>query len=221
MCQNHSSTTCVPRTLNSVNYALEQALLADDIVNWEHQRLLMVEALEAGASVDHAVPHMHGNLITALYLAVIKADTELIKFLIQKGPNPNLELYDNSTIFSYVDSLVVAQCLVDCGVKLYERSGAMFGGLLHGLMQPVPQAVDLIAFYLAHGANPNLPDWSGDTPLHVLARVSGNYAQHLDLLQHKVIILRDAGADVGIKNLAGKMPVDLIKNADFMRDFFS
>ena len=168
MCQHHSTNSCEKQPFNSVNYALEQALLADDTVNWKRQRLLVVEALEAGASVDHAVPHMHGNLVTALYMAVIHQDTELVAYLLKKGANPNLELYDNSTIFSYVDSLVVAQCLVDCKVKLYERSGAMFGGLLHGLMQPVPQAVELMKFYLEHGANPNLPDWSGDTPLHVL-----------------------------------------------------
>lgn len=210
MCQNHSTTTCVPLKKNSTNYALEQALLAEDTVSWNRQRLLIVEAIEAGAQVDHPIDHIHGNLITALYLAVIRTDAELVKYLIQKGAQANLDLYDNSTIFSYIDSVAIAQQLVACGVKPTEKAGSIFGGLLHGLMQPVPQALELITFYLEHGANPNLPDWSGDTPLHILARMCSNYKNDADLLHNKITILRNAGADFNIKNVGGKTPSELL-----------
>jgi len=82
---------------------------------------------------------------------------------------------------------------------------------LHGLMQPVPEALELLKFYLECGANPNLPDWSGDTPLHVLARMSGKYYENLDLLQKNIEVLVRSGADKDIKNLAGKTAVDVVK----------
>lgn len=210
MCQNHSSTTCTPRKINSTNYALEQALLADDSVLWERQRLLIVEAIEAGAQVDHPAEHIHGNLITALYLAVIRRDKELIKYLMEKKASPYLDIYDNASIFSYVDFVGVAQQFIASGIALQERAGSIFGGLLHGLMQPVPEALDLIAFYLSHGANPNLPDWSGDTPLHILARMSASYADYLNLLEKKVHLLKKAGGNLDIKNLAGNTVTDVV-----------
>lgn len=211
MCQNHSNSVCTKKPLNSTDYALEQALLADDTVSWHVQRLLIVEAIDAGAHIDHPVEHIHGNMVTALYIAVIHADTELIKYLIQKSANANLELYDNSTIFSYVDSLSVAQCLVACGVKPFERAGTIFGGLLHGLMQPVPQAVELMQFYLEQGANPNLPDWSGDTPFHALARKCSEYKEYEELFQKKVVLLVQAGADATIKNSEGKTAQEVLR----------
>jgi ankyrin repeat protein len=189
---------------------LEQALLAQDTVEWSVQRLLIVEAIEAGAHVDHIVEHMHGTLITSLYLAVVQADVELIKYVLRKRADCQLSIYDNGTIYSYVDSVLVAKQLLESGVQLMEKEGALFGGILHGLMHPEYRALELMELYLRHGANPNCADWCGDTPLHVLARTSSRYTDALPILQAQLQALITAGANPTIKNNASKTVVDMI-----------
>jgi len=149
--------------------------------------------VKAGADVN-AKEKVRGT--TALMWAAEQRHPEAVKMLLELGADPAQIGYGEMTALHAAAGArgkSFLRILLDSGVSPDLQDGRTQAPVLaQALMTGNRDAVQLL---LAHRANPNLADRSGDTPLHVAAQIS-DYASLLALLQ--------AGADPTIRNRAGK-----------------
>ena len=96
-------------------------------------------------------------------------------------------------------------CAVTCNneeyVEILVHAGANLGDALHLACYMAHPKYDIIEILINAGANINAQDSNGDTPIMLLAN-SGN----VDTSSFKLLI--DSGADINIKNNAGKSLLD-------------
>ncbi|KAJ3553517.1 hypothetical protein NM688_g3564 [Phlebia brevispora] len=87
-------------------------------------------------------------------------------------------------------------------------------GVGHLLDQsPFVHSSELTEILLKHGADPNIPDKHGDTPLHAVARNAIGYEGH-DVNIGMLHLLVEAGADVSAKNSHGETPLHVARRAE-------
>ena len=153
--------------------------------------------LDAGADID-AQTTVHFDGETPLAMKLRFGTIEDARFLLGRGADPNrgpLKFMPSSTMPTLVPLLVEHGWNIDegAGVRTLLHHDANHG---HGAK---------VRLLLAHGADPNVRDASGRTPLHlVAARGTGREA---------IRALINAGAELDVRDNAGRTPLDLARQA--------
>lgn len=153
--------------------------------------------LEAGADIN-AQTTVHFDGETPLAMKLRFGTIEEVRFLLDRGADPNLgpvKFMPSSTMPILVPLLVEHGWNIDegAGVRTLLHHDANHG---HGAM---------VQLLLAHGADPNVRDAAGRTPLHlVAARGTGREA---------IRALVDAGAELDVRDNADRTPLDLARQA--------
>lgn len=188
-------------------------LLLDSI---EANNPKMIEtALANGADINYIDPTPMGSA-TPLLIAIRNENLPLVKYLLQKGADPNLMIGQNLRlevpllramprmgVITKNTNMQLMQALIDAGASINVKG---FNGIT-----PLIKAVSdrgqepyFINFLLSKGANVNLADESGTTPLMKLAATSSCYTKktsgHITIAK----MLLQAGADPSAKDLQGK-----------------
>ena len=153
--------------------------------------------LDAGADID-AQTTVHFDGETPLAMKLRFGTIEDVRFLLDRGADPNLgplKFMPSSTMPTLVPLLVEHGWNIDegAGTRTLLHHDANHG---HGTK---------VRLLLAHGADPNVRDATGRTPLHlVAARGTGREA---------IRALVDAGAELEVRDNAGRTPLDLARQA--------
>jgi len=162
------------------------------------------ELLVAGADID--AQNREGY--SAVAYTCVTPRPPILAYLLESGAKPDTrDKYGNYPI-NYTITFRNRQCitlLLDAGAdpnrSFPERN------ILSYLMEPARQSrAEVLCPLVGHGANPNVRDADGNTPLH-LAAASG-YPNEGGWC---VEALLKAGADVHAKNNAGLTPLDIAK----------
>ena len=106
----------------------------------------------------------------------------------------------NHDLSSLRDAFAADSTIVDQG------SGFDGGTLLHHALVNKP-SFECAEFLLAHGADPNKPDVTGEYPIHVICRFNG------DIKCLKLLL--DNGADPSTKWKDGSTPAQLARKWNF------
>ncbi|MDE2871254.1 MAG: ankyrin repeat domain-containing protein [Gemmatimonadota bacterium] len=161
---------------------------------------LALQLLAAGANADQRGEYG----ITPLYRAAQYGGATLVGALLAAGADPNaLTEYGESAIEAAAESAEpeVIRLLVAAGAEVNSRSPADGSLPLHKAV-PGDGADVRVAALLEAGANPDVQDAKGDTPLH-LAAAGGDTAV--------VSLLASAGAGVNTLNGNGETPLDVAR----------
>ncbi|KAH6869125.1 ankyrin repeat-containing domain protein [Thelonectria olida] len=178
--------------------------------------------IELSADMDKT--DMYGE--TALLLALRLDKPEIAEKLLQAGADPNAHGESSSTALDFVvarENVDLGCCnvireLLECedASKAINCAAADGGTPLHRAVADVDQeTVDML---LEAGANPNLTDDNGGTPLHgvfqkassFISRRSRLSASGLDLaMRNMAKALVEKGADPRARNKLGQTPTDL------------
>ncbi|MEE6450771.1 ankyrin repeat domain-containing protein [Gottfriedia acidiceleris] len=156
------------------------------------------------------------NLIAKLFDATEKGENEIVIELIRE--QPNLIHKENE------HGLTLLGIAAHYGqyevVKTLIKNGAQINALSHSKLSFIPQntalhaaiagakSIELIEFLITNGADPNISDSEGNTPLHIAA-FEGNTSIAEHLLKN--------GAQIKTNN-SGKTPIEIAKergNSDF------
>ena len=163
---------------------------------------LALQLLAAGANPNARDEYGY----TPLYDAVEYGGPTLVGALLEAGADPNaLMEYGESAIDAAAESAEpeVIRALVAAGAAVNNRSRADGSFPLHKAV--LGEGANLrVAALLAAGANPDVQDAKGDTPLH-LAAPGGDTAV--------VSLLVSAGAGVNALNGNGETPLDVARDA--------
>lgn len=142
--------------------------------------------VEEGAPLDYAfyfqdqARQYNGVLFNALHAAASGGNEDIINFLLEQGFNINTQTPDGWTplfIAARDGNAEAAKLLVYRGADLNLQTDRGASALLMVLTQPFStekERVDLLAYLLRRGANPNLSDKQGFSPLYY-AMLSGKY----------------------------------------------
>lgn len=158
--------------------------------------------------------------LTLLHLAVECNQKEMTEFLIQKGldVNKNTEWgYSPLELAVEYDCVDAASVLLENGVKVETKTDDIKhrgrGTALHFAIKC--GSYNMIKFLCEkHKELANIPNFEGDTPLHLLSykvfepKLLGN-------LKAVVSLLAKSGADLNAKNVLGDMPLHIAVARDF------
>ena len=145
----------------------------------------------------------HGALIMDknLYTAAERGNISLVKYLIKSvgSVDPGEHWCSGVEHYIYIinGNLSLVKSFAKCFRGFKPGEQWIYGSLLHGAA--IKGHMHLAEYLVEHGANVNLTDFYGDTPLHVAAREG-----HMPLAEYLV----EHGADVNIKNERGETPLD-------------
>jgi uncharacterized protein len=157
------------------------------------------------------------NLLGKLFDATEKGENEIVIEIINEQPNLIHEENEHGLtllgIAAHYGQYEVVKTLV--------KNGAQINALSHSKLSFIPKntalhaaiagakSIEVIDFLLTHGANPNISDSEGHTPLHIAA-FEGN-ASIAELLMKN-------GAEIKTNN-SGKTPIEIAEergNSDFI-----
>lgn len=155
----------------------------------------IAKVLDSGADIDSRDNKMNRSPI---FMATIENQTSVIKFLLERGANPNPREENGATPlmksiefgnFEAVKELVVAGAELDARTDTGDCA----------LLMAVRAGNEKIArFLVEHGADANIAGSNGSTALHIAAGGS------MDKL---VFFLVENGADVNVKGEGGNTPL--------------
>ena len=128
--------------------------------------------------------------------AAARGDSQRVKMLLEYGANSNLPDRQNNSPLHYSKSATCSELLLGHGADVLSRNcwGAT---ALHTVCRGNGD-LSLLSFLLSSGADPNLRDHEGQTPLHDAA-LKSNTACTDRLIAH--------GADVNVINASGDSPL--------------
>ncbi|MCJ1394383.1 hypothetical protein MMC18_007261 [Xylographa bjoerkii] len=147
-----------------------------------------------GSTSEINAPDSQGR--SPLSWAAARGDSQKVQILLEHGANPNLADRQNNLPLHYSKTTTCSEMLLRHGADILSHNcwGAT---ALHTVCRGSGD-LSLLTFLLASGANPNLCDHEGQTPLHDAALKS--YTACVDtLIAH--------GADINIINLSGDSPL--------------
>ena len=149
--------------------------------------------LEASTSEINS-PDSQGR--SPLSWAAARGDSQKIQILLEYGANSNLADRQNSSPLHYSKNAKCSDMLLRHGADISSRN-CWAATALHTVCRTSGD-LSLLSFLLTSGADPNLCDNDGQTPLHDAA-LKSNTACVDSLVAH--------GADVNVSNISGDSPL--------------
>ena len=179
---------------------------------------LALELLAAGA--DPGARGAQGS--TPLIEAAGYRPTMLVRALLEAGADPNVGDRNGSALHAAaaVGSPEVIALLIESGAEVNARNESGMSPL-HRAVRTAPRDIVLVTYggsgpavktgpwleraaeLLEAGADPDLPDANGDTPLHIAAQAFDTAL---------VSLLAGVGADVNMRNDSGETPLQVARN---------
>ncbi|PCG18899.1 ankyrin repeat domain-containing protein [Brachyspira sp. G79] len=197
-------------------YEMEKLLSSEDSNNIDGYDELMnavskgdMKALEKLIKDDTDLNKQYDN-ITPLNLAAARNDKEMVKFLVEKGADINLEDgYGYTPLMKAIDyyNIGLAKNIIDLKPDLNAICSATGDTPLTYLVNAKKYGggADLCYYMIKNGADINKKNKEGNTPL-MIAAASYNYGI--------VGVLVNMGADYNIKNKEGKTAIDIASARD-------
>ena len=193
-------------------YEIEKLLLSEDSNNIDGYDELMnaiskgdMKALEKLVKDDTDLNKQYDK-ITPLGLAAARNDKEMVKFLVEKGADINLEDgygYTPLIIAMKYRNIGLAKDIIDLKPDLNAICSATGDTPLTYLAREVWFGTDLCYYMIKNGADVNKKNDNGDTPLIVAVQnVVGSYGM--------LGVIINMGADYNIKNNDGKTAMDIV-----------
>ena len=197
-------------------YEIEKLLLSEDSNNIDGYDELMnaiskgdMKALEKLIKDDTDLNKQYDK-ITPLGLAAARNDKEMVKFLVEKGADINLEDgYGYTPLIKAMKyrNIDLAKNIVDLKPDLNAICSATGDTPLTYLAREVWFGTDLCYYMIKNGADVNKKNDNGDTPLIVAVQnVVGSYGM--------LGVIINMGADYNIKNKEGKTAMDIVIEED-------
>ena len=156
--------------------------------------------LDAGADL-HVKTTVHDGE-TPLAMQLRFGTIAGVEFLLERGADPNQGVTTNIPTDRLEQSIQLLQAngwKINGSDATSRRSTMLHHDANHGFGSR-------IQIWLTHGADPNVKDAAGQTPLHILAaRGTGRDA---------ILALLNAGAEINAKDDAGNTPLDLARRAE-------
>ncbi|XP_057338533.1 putative ankyrin repeat protein RF_0381 [Microplitis mediator] len=175
------------------------------IKNCNNDQIVKV-LLKNGANVNAITK----NKLTALHCAVTHKKTTLVKLLLNHGADISVKDKEGRNILNFAydcyTSLKIWKVLVNHGADvnaLDESTAEKKQSLLHKAVKH--SRVDLIDFLIYNGADLDAVNSTGVTPIFYSVR------KNLHAQISAVMLLLDAGADVNVKDLKGRTPLDVAR----------
>ena len=197
-------------------YEIEKLLSSEDSNNIDGYDELMnavskgdMKALEKLIKDDTDLNKQYDN-ITPLNLAAARNDKEMVKFLVEKGADINLEDgYGYTPLMKAIDyyNIGLAKNIINLKPDLNAICSATGDTPLTYLVNAKKYGggADLCYYMIKNGADINKKNKEGNTPL-MIAAASYNYGI--------VGVLVNMGADYNIKNKEGKTAIDIASARD-------
>ncbi|WP_297205716.1 ankyrin repeat domain-containing protein [uncultured Brachyspira sp.] len=197
-------------------YEIEKLLSSEDSNNIDGYDELMnavskgdMKALEKLIKDDTDLNKQYDN-ITPLGLAAARNDKEMVKFLVEKGADINLEDgygYTPLIIAMKYRNIGLAKDIIDLKPDLNAICSATGDTPLTYLAREVWFGTDLCYYMIKNGADVNKKNDNGDTPLIVaVENVVGSYGM--------LGVIINMGADYNIKNKEGQTAIDIVIEED-------
>ncbi|KLI14086.1 ankyrin repeat domain-containing protein [Brachyspira hyodysenteriae] len=197
-------------------YEIEKLLLSEDSNNIDGYDELMnaiskgdMKALEKLVKDDTDLNKQYDK-ITPLGLATARNDKEMVKFLVEKGADINLEDgygYTPLIIAMKYRNIGLAKDIIDLKPDLNAICSATGDTPLTYLVDKVKFGSDICYYLIKNGADVNKKNNNGDTPLIVSV-------QNFILSYGMLGVLINMGADYNIKNKEGKTAMDIVIEKD-------
>ncbi|KLI50605.1 ankyrin [Brachyspira hyodysenteriae] len=197
-------------------YEIEKLLLSEDSNNIDGYDELMnaiskgdMKALEKLVKDDTDLNKQYDK-ITPLGLAAARNDKEMVKFLVEKGADINLEDgygYTPLIIAMKYRNIGLAKDIIDLKPDLNAICSATGDTPLTYLVDKVKFGSDICYYLIKNGADVNKKNNNGDTPLIVSV-------QNFILSYGMLGVLINMGADYNIKNKEGKTAMDIVIEKD-------
>ena len=197
-------------------YEIEKLLSSEDSNNIDGYDELMnavskgdMKALEKLIKDDTDLNKQYDN-ITPLNLAAARNDKEMVKFLVEKGADINLEDgYGYTPLMKAIDyyNIGLAKNIIDLKPDLNAICSATGDTPLTYLVNANKYGggADLCYYMIKNGADINKKNKEGNTPLMIAAE---SYSYGI------VGVLVNMGADYNIKNKEGKTAIDIASARD-------
>lgn len=151
--------------------------------------------IDAGADLHVKTTVHEGDTPLAMQLRF--GTTERVQFLLDRGADPNRGVTTH-----------IPSNRLEVSIRLLQQHGWEINGPSNNARRSTMLHHDAkhgfgsrIAIWLAHGADPNIQDQLGQTPLHILAARGNSPTAFQALL--------DAGADINAMDDAGRKPSDI------------
>ena len=213
---NTTREEAIELSKNQKYYEIEKLLSSKDSNNIDGYDELMnavskgdMKALEKLIKDDTDLNKQYSK-ITPLGLAAARNDKEIVKFLVEKGADINLEDgygYTPLIIAMKYRNLNLAKDIIDLKPDLNAICSATGDTPLTYLVREVWFGTDVCYYLIKNGADINKKNKDGDTPLIVaVENVVGSYGIFG--------VLINMGADYNIKNKEGKTAMDIVIEKD-------
>ena len=197
-------------------YEIEKLLSSEDSNNIDGYDELMnavskgdMKALEKLIKDDTDLNKQYDK-ITPLGLAAARNDKEMVKFLVEKGADINLEDgygYTPLIISMKYRNIDLVKDIIDLKPDLNAICSATGDTPLTYLVREVWFGTDACYYMIKNGADVNKKNKDGDTPLIVAVKnVVGSYGM--------LGVIINMGADYNIKNKEGKTAMDIVIEED-------
>jgi len=162
----------------------------------------VLRLLKAGAAVND----QDENGFTALHYSVPCGSIRIVKALLSAGADVNARTNEGVTPLQMSVTMdcgrpEIALTLIDAGADV----SATADGYSALEIATTESSIDVMKALLEKGADPNVQDKHGDTPLHMAAM--NGFADRVELLLHY-------DAKPTIRNAGGKTPLDVAKSPE-------
>lgn len=138
-----------------------------DYTDWEKNWEMIKYLVQHGADIDQV--DQYGE--TLLHKAAGHNHWDLVEWLLQQGANPQIKDQKGETLlFTYngCPAHIIQLLAEKHGIDVNEKNNNGMTSLHHSAMYC--RSLDSFAALITHGANVNIQDLQGNTPLHVAAR---------------------------------------------------
>ncbi len=162
----------------------------------------------------------HWGGFTPLRAAAKFADYEAMRAILDAGADPEMEFFDElggrmykTTLITLIESerSSIRQRTEKCAALLLDRGAWVEDRDWRGrvALHYAIKSIEITKLLIDHGAQLNVCDQNGETPLHLAARLRQS--------EPAIVVARlliDAGADFTIKNMDGQTPIALCEDSE-------